>query len=228
VGEKMRRAIVILILLIPSLAFSATFVDDEFSGDLSAWTQSGNGVITTSGGYLSITSSDIPYDAVSQSNITGPFDIVARLKDTFYPDQNINATKQCAFYVEVNATNYVTGYQNRNDAEGKNEIMLLMLTGNVPNWLNTACDPMEYVCIRIKRDDDNYFWLYKNAATDCSGEWTEVNPEYRLQSADPVTISIRAKAPEASTTYLTDYVRTYGGFPASTSQGYIASGAKVE
>lgn len=227
----MRKIIPILILLIPSMVFAASFVDDEFSGDLSSWTQSGNGTIITDGGYLSITSSDGAYDAVTQANITGEFDLVARMKDAFYPSEIPDASYQCAFLVYIDENNYVTGYQNRAVGEGQNEIMLLMLVNGSQKWLNPPCDPLEYVCIRVARDSDNYFYLYKNALADCSGDWTELNPSgLRLQSAAGVSISIRAKAPEASTTYLTDYIRTFGSEPPTpkTLEGGTLQGISIQ
>jgi len=78
---------------------------------------------------------------------------------------------------------------------------------------------MEYVCIRAKRDATNTFYIYKNSATDCTGDWTEVGEtEYRLVSDAAVSVIVRAKAPEASTTYLVDYVIV------NTEPGYACEG----
>lgn len=225
----MRRLLTLLLVVLTlcTYANAATFVSDEFTGGLGAWTISGDGTITTAGGFLSITSTNTTYDYIEQANITGEFDVVARIKDPFYPTEIDSAFNQCGLYVRVDDSNFVSGYQNRNNNVGKNEIMLQMYYATTPSVLNPACDPMEYVCIRAKRDATDAFYLYKNSATDCSGDWTEVGagPLFRLVSSEPVSVIIRARAPEASTTYLVDYVRNFGEgppVPATLSGGGIS------
>ena len=153
----------------------SSFVNDNFSGESlgGQWTTSGPGDVSVSGGHLRITVDETTYTYVTQSGISGEFDLVARLKDAFYPSLSPSAVYQCGFYISLDSDNHAQGYQNFNPSETKNEAKLVLTVEGFPYGGNPEIDPMEYICIRIRRDASNDFYVYYNTESDGSGSWVE-------------------------------------------------------
>jgi len=205
--------VLITILLASGTVYAASFVDDEFTGESlgGQWTTSGPGTVGVSDGYLTITTSSTTFTYVTQEGITGAFDLVAKIKGEFYPNDVSSAQYSVVFYIEIDSINYVYAFQNYDGAtpDAYDEAMMFMYVNDSAMVHNPKIPIMENICIRLKRDTSNDFYIYYNESSDCSGDWVEQTlsfPEYRLNSGDPVDVSIRARSP-IEKTYHVEYIK---------------------
>lgn len=193
----------------------AAFQNDEFSGASldPVWTVSTDVDVAVADGYVSLTT-DVGGE-IYQGNITGEFDIVARMKCAFYPSIIPDASYACRFFARVDSANGVYGYQNRKTgSETQNEAKIFTEIEDFPYGKNPALDPLSHICIRVKRDSSNDLYVYYNTADDGSGSWVEAEPASRLNTSAALQIGFVVAVPYLTEkTYQIDYVTSYGDIP---------------
>jgi len=215
----MKYFLTLLLVLIASFSWATDPVPNEFNGTSlnPIWTEFGTGSLSVANGFLNETPGNAFY-GVKQSNISGEFDVEVRMCQPVGDGPSweiLGGQRFVSLYAIINNDNKSFAYQNFYPGDdGNNEIILgAMINGSsIPGMGRATMIPAtECVCLRLKRDAANDFYMYMDSG--CTGDWVELadvlTSVLRLNSAADVELVLQSWDDRAGQTYRIDYFRIY-------------------
>jgi len=215
----MKYFLTLLLVLIASFSWATDPVPNEFNGTSlnPIWTEFGTGSLSVANGFLNETPGNAFY-GVKQSNISGEFDVEVRMCQPVGDGHSweiLGGQRFVSLYAIINNDNKSFAYQNFYPGDdGNNEIILgAMINGSsIPGMGRATMIPAtECVCLRLKRDAANDFYMYMDSG--CTGDWVELadilTSVLRLNSAADVELVLQSWDDRAGQTYRIDYFRIY-------------------